>query len=155
MNPKCNLSDEERQDAFRQFTGYLSQEEKENILSLFPQYLFFRNDYGDDSGFASGRPGRLCTCTACRETFKGVRVNYARGKIHNEPVTCPFCGTQLEGKAVSKVSYQMPSLRSWVKTAIARPGENGALLIEAGDAMRHFTWVDLTGEVEWYPKARY
>lgn len=155
MNPKCNLTEEELEAAFRQFDGMLSQEEEESIRSLFPQYLFFRNEYGDDSGFDSRGPVRICTCTACRETFEGVRANYARGKIHNEQVTCPHCGKQLEGKAVSKFSYQMTSLQSWIKTAIARPGENGALLIEAGDAARRFTWDDLTGTIEWYPKARY
>lgn len=155
MNPKCNLTEEEREAAFRQFDGMLSQEEEESIRSLFPQYLFFWNGYGDDSGYASRGPVRICTCTACRETFEGVRANYARGKIHNEPVTCPHCGKQLEGKAVSKFSYQMTSLESWIKTAIARPGENGALLIEAGDAARRFNWDDLTGTIEWYPKARY
>lgn len=155
MNPKCNLTAEEREDAFRQFDGRITTEEEENIRSLFPQYLFFRNEYEDDSGYDSGRPVRICTCTACRETFEGVRANYARGKIHNEPVTCPHCGTQLEGKAVSKFGYQMNSLTRWIKTAVARPGGNGALLIEAGEAVRRFNWDDLTGTIEWYPKARY
>lgn len=41
MNPKCNLTEEEREAAFRQFDGMLSQEEEESIRSLFPQYLFF------------------------------------------------------------------------------------------------------------------
>lgn len=155
MNPKCNLTEEEREAAFRQFDGMLSQEEEESIRSLFPQYLFFRNEYGDDSGYDSRGPVRICTCTACRETFEGVRANYARGKIHNEQVTCPHCGKQLEGKAVAKYSYQMKSLERWIKTAVARPGENGALLIEAGQAVRRFSWDDLTGTIEWYPKARY
>lgn len=156
MNPTCNLTEEEREAAFRQFDGMLTTEEEESIRSLFPQYLFFQNKGPDDSGYSSSaRPVRICTCTACRETFEGVRANYARGKIHNEPVTCPHCGKQLEGKAVSKFSYQMNSLESWVKTAIARPGENGALLIEAGDAARRFNWNDLTGTIDWYPKARY
>ena len=156
MNPKCNLTEEELEAAFRQFDGMLSQEEEESIRGLFPQYLFFRNEEPDDSGYSSSaRPVRICTCTACRETFEGVRANYARGKIHNEQVTCPHCGKQLEGKAVSKFGYQMTSLHSWIKTAIARPGENGALLIEAGDAVRRFNWDDLTGTIEWYPKARY
>lgn len=156
MNPKCNLTEEEREAAFRQFDGMLSQEEEESIRSLFPQYLFFWNEEPDDSGYSSSaRPVRICTCTACRETFEGVRANYARGKIHNEQVTCPNCGKQLEGKAVSKFSYQMKSLECRIKTAVARPGENGALLIEAGLAVRRFNWDDLTGSIEWYPKARY
>lgn len=155
MNPKCNLTEEERAEAFRQFDGMLTTEEEEQIRNLFPQYLFFRNEVPDDSGYDTRGPVRICTCTACGETFEGVRANYARGKIHNEPVTCPRCGKQLEGKAVTKFSYQMKSLERWIKTAIARPGENGALLIEAGEAVRRFNWDDLTGTIEWYPKARY
>lgn len=155
MNQKCNLTAEEREDAFRQFDGRITTEEEENIRSLFPQYLFFRNEEPEDSGFDTRGPVRICTCTACRETFEGVRANYARGKIHNEPVTCPYCGKQLEGKAVGKFSYEMNSLTRWIKTAVARPGGNGALLIEAGEAVRRFNWDDLTGSIEWYPKARY
>ena len=154
MNPKCNLTEEERAEEFRQFDGMLTKDEEEKIRRLFPQYLFFWNA-ADDSGMDTRGPVRICTCTACGETFEGVRANYARGKIHNEPVTCPHCGKQLEGKAVAKFGYQMKSLERWIKTAVARPGENGALLIEAGEAVRRFTWDDLTGSIEWYPKARY
>ena len=90
MNPTCNLTEEEREAAFRQFDGMLSQKEEESIRSLFPQYLFFRNEYGDDSGFDPRGPVRICTCTACGETFEGVRAN-CRKAASRSITHCGLC----------------------------------------------------------------
>ena len=51
MNPKCNLTEEERAEAFRQFDGMLTKEEEEKVRSFFPQYLFLRIEEPDDSGY--------------------------------------------------------------------------------------------------------
>ena len=155
MNLKCNLNEEERERAFGMFDGMLTVEEEERIKSCFPQYLFFQMNYIDDGWSVSADPVRICTCTACGAQFEGVRINGAHGKMHNEPVTCPYCGRQLVAKAVGKYKYDMPSLENWIKTAIARRTEDGALLIEAGDARRRYTHEDLTGPIDWYPSARY
>ena len=48
MNPKCNLSEEEREAALGRFRGALTPEEEATIRGMFPQYLFFRNEYTDD-----------------------------------------------------------------------------------------------------------
>lgn len=156
MNPTCNLPAHRRREALLQFSSCcLDPEEEQTIRELFPQYLFFRNECEDDGWNVSDRSVRLCTTTCCGETFEGVRANYRRGKIHNEEVTCPFCGQRLTGKAVHRFGYDMKSLESWIKVAVARPGKDGALLIEAGNARRRFNWDDLTGSIEWFPMKRY
>jgi len=156
MNPTCNLPADLRRDALSQFDSYCLEPEEENaIRDLFPQYLFFRNEYEDDGWNVSSEPVRLCTTTCCGETFEGVRANYRRGRIHNEDVTCPFCGRKLTGKAAHKYRYEMRSLESWVKVAVARPGKDGALLIEAGNARRRFNWDNLRGSIDWFPTKRY
>ena len=129
VNPKCNLPENEREAVLHLFDGRLSCEEEETIRGLFPQYLFFRNEYPDDGWNVGSDPVRICTCTACGETFEAVRGNYARGKLHNEECNCPSCGARVTGKAIYKFRYQMNSLQSWIKTAVARPTEGGALLI--------------------------
>ena len=146
---------EERETAFRQFRGTLTGEEETAMRSTFPQYLFFRNEYEDDGWNISDGPVRLCTCTACGETFEAVRGNYARGRLHNEECDCPCCGRRVTGKAVHKFRYEMNSLQSWIKTAVAYAGEDGALLIEAGNARRRFNWDELGGELDWFPEKRY
>lgn len=155
MNPKCTLPEAEREQVFRWFDGQLTQEQEDRVRDLFPQYLFFRMAY-DDTGLDEPEPGtRLCFCTACREAFPAVRGNYARGKLHNEKCNCPNCGREVEGKAVYKFRYEMRSLESWIKTAVAMPAPDGGLLIEAADCRRRFNWDDLGGEISWFPKARY
>lgn len=155
MNPKCNLPEEERAAALGRFRGALTPEEEATIRGMFPQYLFFRNEYTDDGWHVSDGPVRLCTCTSCGETFEAVRGNYPRGKLHNEECDCPSCGKRVTGKAVYKFRYEMNSLQSWIKTAVAYAGEDGALLIEAGNARRRFSWDALEGVIDWYPEKRY
>lgn len=155
MNPKCTLPEEKRAEALQALTGWgLSLEEEKEIRALFPQYLFFRNDYRDD-GWNISDPIRICTCTACGESFEAMRGNYRRGRLHHEKCNCQRCGTVVEGIAASKYTYNMPSLASWIKIAIARAGDNGELLIQAGNARRRFTWDDLTGEIDFYPEKLY
>lgn len=154
MNPVCNLPEGERETVLGLFRGRLTGEEERGIRALFPQYLFFRNECPDDGWNVSG-PVRMCTCTACGESFEAVRGNYPRGKLHNEECNCPACGARVIGKAVYKFGYAMTSLQSWVKAAVAYVSEGGALLIEAGNARRRFTHDELTGEIDWYPDKRY
>ena len=153
-NPICNLPPGEREAVLGLFRGRLTGEEERGIRALFPQYLFFRNECPDDGWNVSG-PVRMCTCTACGESFEAVRGNYPRGKLHNEECNCPACGAKVIGKAVYKFGYAMTSLESWVKAAVAYVSEGGALLIEAGNARRRFTHDELTGEIVWYPDKRY
>jgi len=152
--PKCNLPPERHEEILKKFDGVLSADEENQIRDMFPQYLFFRNEYTDDGWEASSTPVRLCTCTACHETFEAVRGNYPRGKLHGEPCNCPHCGRQVEGRAAHKYRYEMRSLEQWVKTAVLRI-EDGALLIEAGNARRRFSWDDLIGDITWEPVRRY
>ncbi len=154
--PECNMLPCDLEAALSEFDGTLDAEEEDQIRKLFPQYLFFHNEYGDDSGFDDNTtPVRVCHCTSCRESFSGVRANYAKGKMHHEPVNCPQCGAKLEALATYKYSYEMKSLMSWTKTAVLRVQPDGALLIEAGDARRRFNWDNLDGELDWYPSKRY
>lgn len=152
--PRCNLPPERHEEILKKFDGVLSADEENQIRDMFPQYLFFRNEYTDDGWEVSSTPVRLCTCTACRETFEAVRGNYPRGKLHGEPCNCPHCGREVEGRAAHKYRYEMRSLEQWVKTAVLRI-EDGALLIEAGNARRRFNWDDLIGDITWEPVRRY
>lgn len=153
--PKCNLPEESRAAALGLFDGQLSADEEDELRDMFPQYLFFHNEEADDGWNVSDGPVRVCFCTACRTSFEAVRGNYARGKLHGEPCNCPNCGRQVEGKAVYKFRYDMHSLERWIKVCVARAAPDGALLIEAGDAVRRFNWDCLAGEIEWYPVKRY
>lgn len=152
--PRCNLPPERHEEILARFSGDLSIDEENAIRDMFPQYLFFRNEYTDDGWEVSSTPVRLCTCTACRETFEAVRGNYPRGKLHGEPCNCPNCGREVEGRAVHKYRYEMRSLEQWIKTAVLRV-EYGALLIEAGNVRRRFNWDDLIGDITWEPVRRY
>ena len=154
MNPKCNMDPERFGEILGRFSGSLTAAEEDEIKTLFPQYLFFRNEYEDNGFTVSSTPIRVCTCTACGDSFEAVRGNYARGKLHNEKCNCPHCKTVVEGKAVYKYRYDMPSLESWVKTAVVRRDGDG-ILIEAGNARRRFCHDDLTGDIDWYPTKRY
>ena len=156
MNPKCTLPEEMRAKALAQLTDWgLSLEEEERIKALFPQYLFFQNQYLDDGWQVSSDPVRVCTCTACGESFEAVRGNYPRGKLHNERCNCPQCHAEVEGKAVNKFSYDMNSLERWVKVAVARAGDNGELLVVAGNAVRRFNHDNLQGELDFFPVRKY
>jgi len=155
MAQKCSLPEEERAAALALFTGRLSDEQENTIKNLFPQYLMFRNEFPDDGWEPVQVPVRMCTCTACGEEFEAVRGNYAKGKLHHEKCNCPQCGRELEGIAVGKYKYDMPSLTQWVKVAVVDAAPDGALLIEAGEAKRRFTWDTLVGEIEWIPQKRY
>lgn len=97
--PKCNLPEAERAGILAQFPAFLTQEEEDTIRDIFPQYLFFRNEYEDDGFHVSSAPVRMCTCTACGETFSAVRGNWPRGKMHHEMCNCPNCGRQVEAIA--------------------------------------------------------
>lgn len=156
-NAKCNLPESEHEAVLRLFPAYLDNEEEDRIRGLFPQYLFFYNDYdGDDSWLdPTNKPVRVCHCTNCRQSFTAVRGNYARGKMHHERLNCPQCGVEMEGLAVYKYRYDMHSLTSWVKTAVVRLQPDGALLIEAGNASRSFCWDELDGDIGWSPTRRY
>ena len=154
MNPICNLPENEQAAVLGLFRGQLTGEEEQQIKTLFPHYLFFRNEYPED-GWNVSDPVRWCTCTSCGESFEAVRGNYARGKLHNEECNCPSCGARVTGKAVYKFGYTMNSLEAWVKAAVAYVSEDGALLIEAGNARRRFTHDELTGEIDWWPEKRY
>lgn len=155
-NAICNMPPTEHDAVLAQFSGTLDLEEEREARKLFPQFLFFHNEYGDDSGlYDASTPVRICHCTSCGESFEAVRGNYARGKMHHEALNCPQCGAELEGIAVYKYKYNMASLTSWVKTATVRIGADDALLIEAGEAKRSFNWDELDGEIEWHPRKRY
>lgn len=156
VNVECNMPETDMAAFLGEFDGTLDADEERQIRGLFPQYLFFHNEYGDDTGlFDASTPVRICHCTACGRSFEAIRGNYARGKMHHERLNCPECGALLEGIAAHKYKYSMTSLESWIKAAKLRVQPDGALLIEAGNARRCFTWDELDGVIDWYPVKRY
>lgn len=136
-NPKCNLTEEERERVAKGARGWLTDEEEMIARALFPQYLFYDN-LGDRQVF----------CTACRERFSVSAKN--RGK-HNSAGNCPLCGHNATWAAVGKYSYQMSTLASRIKTAVAYPAGDGGLYIIAGEAERSFNWNELSGQIDWCP----
>jgi len=139
MNPKCNLPKEEREAVLSKANPYLSIENEEIARGLFPQYLFYMDD-------------DQVVCTACRERFEVSPKK--RGK-HGSDGTCPQCGSKATWAAVGKYNYNMPSLESWIKTAVAYTDGNGGLYIDAGDMCRTFNQDNLFGEIEWIPRKIY
>ena len=81
MNPKCNLPEERHGEILGRFDGMATANEERIMRERFPQYLFFRNEYEDDGFHVSSDPIRICTCTACGDSFEAVRGNYSRGKL--------------------------------------------------------------------------
>lgn len=136
-NPKCNLPVEERERVINGARLWLTGEEEQSIRGLMPQYLFYDN-IGDRQVF----------CSACRERFSVSPKQ--RGK-HNSEGTCPRCGHKATWKVIGKYSYQMSTLSSWIKTAVAYPAGDGGLYIIAGEASRWFSWNNLAGEIDWNP----
>lgn len=136
-NPKCNLPIEEWEQVINGAQLWLNDEEEQTIRWLMPQYLFYDN-IGDKNVF----------CTACRERFPVSPKQ--RGK-HNSRDTCPRCGHKATWAIVGKYSYQMSTLHSWIKTAVAHPADDGGLYIIAGEASRRFSWNNLAGEIDWNP----
>ena len=135
MNPKCTLPEPMQRDALLQFDRIsLTGEEEQQVRNMFPQYLFFRNEYADDGFYVSSNPIRLCTCTACGESFEAVRGNYPRGKLHHERCNCPHCGTEVEGIAAHKFKYDMPSLERWIKAAVETVRDEEAIAAAAKEA---------------------
>lgn len=136
-NPKSNLTEEERERVVKGARRWLTDEEEMIARALFPQYLFYDN-LGDRQVF----------CTACRERFSVSAKN--RGK-HNSAGNCPLCGHKATWATVGKYSYQMSTLISRIKTAVAYPAGDGGLYIIAGEAERSFNWDELSGQIDWCP----
>lgn len=136
-NPKCNLPVEERERVLNGAQLWLTDEEEQTIRGLMPQYLFY-DSVGDRHVF----------CTACRERFP---VSPKQRDKHNSVGTCPRCGSKATWAVVGKYSYQMSTLRSWIKTAVAHPADDGGLYIIAGEAARKINWGNLYGEIDWHP----
>lgn len=136
-NPKCNLPEEEREKVMNGVGLWMTDKEEQTARTLFPQYLFYDN-IGDRQVF----------CTACRERFD---VNPKKRGKHNTNGVCPYCGHNATWAVVGKYSYQMSTLTSRIKTAIAYPAGDGGLYIIAGEAERSFNWGNLCGEIDWHP----
>lgn len=136
-NPKCHLPEEEMERVANGARLWLTDEEEETIRGLMPQYLFYDN-IGDKKVF----------CTACQERFSVSPKQ--RGK-HGSNGICPRCGSKATWAVVGRYSYQMSTLCSWIKTAIAYPAEAGGIYIIAGEASQRFSWGNLAGEIDWTP----
>ena len=57
--PRCNLPPERHEEILARFSGDLSIDEENAIRDMFPQYLFFRNEYTDDGWEVSSTPVRM------------------------------------------------------------------------------------------------
>lgn len=136
-NPKCNLPEEERERVINGAQLWLTDEEEQTIRGLMPQYLFF-DSVGDRQVF----------CSACRERFS---VSPKKRGRHGSNGICPCCGSSARWAVVGKYSYEMPTLHSRIKTAVAYPAGDGGLYIIAGEAARKFNWGNLYGEIDWHP----
>ena len=141
MKPKCNLTEEERERILPKITGWITEEEEEELMRHFPQYLFYWYE----------RNRRATFCSACGARNRGVT-----GRIrHSGRVICQVCGEEMDAKAVNRFQYEMSSLQTWGKAAFLRTDREGNLLIMTASVLRYFSHANLRGEISLQPKAKY
>lgn len=137
---KCNLTDEEAAEAFREFDGWLDQDELRQVDALFDQYLFYES---------MGRRGfRDCCCTACGgfEVYRDDDPDFF-DRHHSELVECPNCGYDVQLVSLGKMR-SMNSLRQKRHITICRAGESGALLLLSGNVYKDYRDFDLNPSPE-------
>ena len=132
----CNLPRDLYDDVYKQFQRSVSDNEREQIESLFDQYLFY---VPNKSGTI-----RECECThyGCgkfqikrrtSEEFFGLR--------HRDKTTCPNCGKPVTVLAKNKFQNSS-SIQQKKMIALFRPGKDGSLLITHGVASREYARPD-------------
>lgn len=143
MTIHCNLTPEEKNEAFHMFPQYLDDEEEEAISAEFTQYCFYET-YGR-------KDFRECFCTRCGgfELYKGEDQNFFRYH-HRDEIECPNCGEDVIPYAMGRMRTGS-SLEEWKRAAFLRPGPNGEALIEAGYGSKQYSFQDLKPHVDWTP----
>ena len=132
MSEKCTLTPEERAEAWKKFSGWTNVEEDEEINDLFGDYLIHW-----------GRaPKKNYYCTKCG-AFEAVGWPEL-GRGHNIRYNCPNCGAEVTLKALRYLST-FDSMREKHNIVIFRKSADGALLISAGQAVRHYVHSDYSG----------
>lgn len=144
----CNLTEEEKAAAWKQFDGgLLTREEVERVGEILPGYLFFRTD----------RQGKerdcICSHTNCgRFTMRRKEEPAFFRHKHGDEMRCPKCGGTVKLTSLGRVkTFGSVNRDRWERVTLCRKGEDGALLLMSGYASRVFGWSDLRPlpEVSW------
>lgn len=117
----------------------LTCEEEEEIRSYLPHFLFYRQlDKTTD-----------CYCTACHS-----RQDIERKKFkHNDPGTCPFCGSTVQFKAMFR---GRKSYRHRQNFAVFRRADENKVIIRCMTAFQNFPEEDLLEpDFDWEEKCVY
>lgn len=146
---KCNIDAIAGAEIMSRFSGYLTQEEEEQVKQKFTGLCFYetfgRKDY------------RECSCTRCERTFymeKADDRDFFKGH-HNDWTRCPECGKAVQLKSLGRLR-KFSSLNETIPAAFLRVDKEGNLMISAGLATREVLgWNDLAPYITWREKCRY
>lgn len=143
---KCNLDPEERARVFREFDGYLTNEEEEALSLKFKQYCFY--DTWGRKNF------RECMCTRCGsfELYKDEDPGFFNYH-HRDEIRCPNCGEAVELYSLGRMSTGA-SLKEWQRAAFVRKASDGGVLLIAGYATKDYSPYDLRPVIDWNEKSR-
>ena len=128
----CTLPREQYGDVVSQFRCPLSDDELEQINSLFDQYLFYEPN----------KSGTIRSC-GCTHSGCGTFQIHRRGNTdffdshHRDKSTCPKCGRTVTILAKNKFQ-DFSSIQQRKMVSIFRPGKDGSLLITSGVAVREY-----------------
>ena len=131
-NLPCNLPQKFWDDVAQQFRRPLSDDECEQIESLFNQYLFYVPNKSGSS--------RTCECThyGCGKFEIRRSANKEFFDLrHCDKAVCPKCGKPVTILAKNKFQ-NASSIQQRKMVSIFRVGEGGALLITSGVASREY-----------------
>lgn len=146
---KCNIDAIAGAEIMSRFSGYLTQNEEEQLEQKFTGLCFYdtfgRKNYRD------------CFCTRCKHGFglwKSVGPNFFK-LHHNDYGVCPECGEDVKLKSLGRVK-NFSNLNETIQAVFIRVDKEGNLLISAGRATRKISgWNDLSPNIDWTEKCRY
>lgn len=136
-NLPCNLPQKLLGDVVQQFQRPLSDDEREQIESLFDQYLFYVPNKAGTT--------RVCECThyGCGKFEIRRSANKEFFDLrHRDKAVCPKCGKPVTILAKNKFQNSS-SIQQRKMVALFRPGKDGALLITCGVAAREYSHIDI------------
>ena len=126
MPEKCTkVPPEQAAELLAGFESGLTADEREEVIQLFDQYLFYTPVKG----------GRRYLCTSCGDMWElHDKSDALNRRKHNDADYCPHCKTAVTLKAVGRLGHgeRYPSLHEEHNLVLFRAAEDGALQISAG-----------------------
>lgn len=147
MPEKCTkVPTEQAAELLAGFESGLTADEREEVIPLFEQYLFY----------APVKGGRRYLCTSCGDMWESHGKSDALNRRkHNDADYCPRCKAPVTIKAVGRLGRgeRYPSLHEEHNLVMFRAAEDGALQISAGRIVADYErgvcdWDGWTDEAE-------